>query len=163
MNALVSGVAFRLSLFGADVCMCAACRAWSGAADVWREALLDPGEELLRLCWAIGRFSGVLVALSTRGRCMERGRRRAIASLGVLREGDGFRILRRRWFRLLIIVLDNANDALALVALGERGVEVELCSVGVVCLGGLLLRWCACEACGLGFLVIEWINGAVVS
>ncbi|MQL78096.1 hypothetical protein Taro_010517 [Colocasia esculenta] len=64
------------------------------------EALLDPGEELLRLCWEIWRFSGVLVALSTRGRCMERGRRRAIASLSVLREGDGFRILRRRWFRM---------------------------------------------------------------
>ncbi|MQL68722.1 hypothetical protein Taro_001022 [Colocasia esculenta] len=53
------------------------------------EALLDPGEEVLWLCWAIWRFSGVLIALSTRGRCMERGRRRAIASLGVLREGDG--------------------------------------------------------------------------
>ncbi|MQL71428.1 hypothetical protein Taro_003757 [Colocasia esculenta] len=116
MSASVSGVVFRLPLFGADICMCAACRAWSGATDVWSanatleavammsrwvgEALLDPGEELLRLCWAIWRFSGVLVALSTRGRCMEQGRRRAIASLGVLREGDGFRILRRRWFRL---------------------------------------------------------------
>ncbi|MQM10981.1 hypothetical protein Taro_043880 [Colocasia esculenta] len=64
------------------------------------QALLDPGEELLWLFGAIWRFGGVLVTLSTRGRCMERGRRRAVASLGVLREGDGFRILRRRWFRL---------------------------------------------------------------
>ncbi|MQL78100.1 hypothetical protein Taro_010519, partial [Colocasia esculenta] len=72
-------------------------RVWPNRAG---EALLDSGEELLRLCWAIWRFSGVLVALSTRGRCMERGRRRAIASLGVLHEGDGFRILRRRRFRL---------------------------------------------------------------
>ncbi|MQL81275.1 hypothetical protein Taro_013740 [Colocasia esculenta] len=64
------------------------------------EALLDPGEELLRLFGAIWRFSGVLVALSMRGRCMERGRRRVVAGLCVLREGDGFRILRRRWFRL---------------------------------------------------------------
>ncbi|MQL82417.1 hypothetical protein Taro_014892 [Colocasia esculenta] len=31
---------------------------------------------------------------------MERGRRRAVAGLCVLREGDGFRILRRRRFRL---------------------------------------------------------------
>ncbi|MQL98835.1 hypothetical protein Taro_031551 [Colocasia esculenta] len=31
------------------------------------------------------------------------------------------------------------------------------------CLGDQLLRWCACEACGLGFMVIEWINGVVVS
>ncbi|MQM23715.1 hypothetical protein Taro_056782 [Colocasia esculenta] len=30
-------------------------------------------------------------------------------------------------------------------------------------LGDQLLRWCACEACGLGFTVIEWTNGAVVS
>ncbi|MQM05499.1 hypothetical protein Taro_038314, partial [Colocasia esculenta] len=107
LNASVARVAFRLPLFGADVCMCTACRAWSGVADVWvvwpnraGEALLDPGEELLWLFGAIWRFGGVLVALSTRGRCMERGKRRAVAGLGVLREGDGFRILRRRWFRL---------------------------------------------------------------
>ncbi|MQL87995.1 hypothetical protein Taro_020543 [Colocasia esculenta] len=72
-------------------------RIWPNRAG---EALLDPGEELLWLFGAIWRFGGVLVALSTQGRCMERGRRRAIASLGVLREGDGFRILRRRRFRL---------------------------------------------------------------
>ncbi|MQL69986.1 hypothetical protein Taro_002272, partial [Colocasia esculenta] len=42
------------------------------------QASLDPGEELLRLCWAIWHFGGVLIALSTRGRRMERGRRRAI-------------------------------------------------------------------------------------
>ncbi|MQL75743.1 hypothetical protein Taro_008130 [Colocasia esculenta] len=63
--------------------MCAACRAWSGVADVWSvnatpeavtirvwpnragEALLDPGEELLWLFGVIWCFSGVLVALST--------------------------------------------------------------------------------------------------
>ncbi|MQL75029.1 hypothetical protein Taro_007405 [Colocasia esculenta] len=78
LNASVVGVTFRLPLFGVDVCMCAACRTWSGVADVWSvnatpeavairagEALLDPGEELLRLFGTIWHFSGVLVALST--------------------------------------------------------------------------------------------------
>ncbi|MQL70267.1 hypothetical protein Taro_002579, partial [Colocasia esculenta] len=64
------------------------------------QALVDPREELLWLFGAIWRFGEVLVALSTRGRCMERGRRRVVAGLRVLRKGDGFRILRRRWFRL---------------------------------------------------------------
>ncbi|MQM12024.1 hypothetical protein Taro_044934, partial [Colocasia esculenta] len=81
LNASVAGVAFRLPLFGADVCMCAACRAWSGAADVWSvkatpeavairagEALLDPGKELLWLFRAIWCFGEVLIALSTRER-----------------------------------------------------------------------------------------------
>ncbi|MQM20381.1 hypothetical protein Taro_053399, partial [Colocasia esculenta] len=34
LNVSVAGVAFRLPLFGADLCMCTACHAWSGAADV---------------------------------------------------------------------------------------------------------------------------------
>ncbi|MQL82200.1 hypothetical protein Taro_014685 [Colocasia esculenta] len=85
--------------------MCAVCRAWSGAADVRSgkatleavairlgrtelfQVLLDQGEELLRLFGVIWCFYGVLVALSTWGRCMERGRRRAVAGLSVLRRG----------------------------------------------------------------------------
>ncbi|MQL95627.1 hypothetical protein Taro_028292 [Colocasia esculenta] len=62
-------------------------RVWPNRAG---EALLDPREELLWLFGVIWRFSGVLVALSLRGRCMERGRCRAIASLGILCEGREF-------------------------------------------------------------------------
>ncbi|MQM03946.1 hypothetical protein Taro_036737 [Colocasia esculenta] len=48
------------------------------------QALLDPGEELLRLLGVIWCFGGVLIALSTRGRCEEREKRRAVASCGGL-------------------------------------------------------------------------------
>ncbi|MQL99623.1 hypothetical protein Taro_032344 [Colocasia esculenta] len=85
--------------------MCAACRARSGVADVRSgkatleavairfgqtklfQVLLDQGEELLRLFGAIWCFCGVLVAISTWGRCMEWGRRRAIAGVSILRGG----------------------------------------------------------------------------
>ncbi|MQM21919.1 hypothetical protein Taro_054966 [Colocasia esculenta] len=86
--------------------MRAACRARGGAADVWivkvtLEAVTIMsrwlGEELSR---AIRHSSVVFDALSMRGRREEWGKRRAMLGLRVLREGDGFRILRRRRFRL---------------------------------------------------------------
>ncbi|MQL96575.1 hypothetical protein Taro_029257, partial [Colocasia esculenta] len=89
LNASVAGVTFRLPLFGVDACKRAACRARGGAADVWSEllqALLDPGKELLRLCWVFWRFGEVLDALSTRGRREEWGKHRAMLGLRVLRE-----------------------------------------------------------------------------
>ncbi|MQL91085.1 hypothetical protein Taro_023690 [Colocasia esculenta] len=58
----------------------------------------------------------------------------------------------------LVVVCHGVGTVVVVV-----GVEVELCSVGVVCLGDQLLSWCACEVCGLGFTVIEWINDDVVS
>ncbi|MQL85140.1 hypothetical protein Taro_017665, partial [Colocasia esculenta] len=99
LNASVVGVAFRLPLFGVDACKRAACRARGGAADVWSvkatpeavairfgqtellQALLDLGEELLRLCWVFWRFGEVLDALSTRGHREEWGKRRAMLGL----------------------------------------------------------------------------------
>ncbi|MQL94211.1 hypothetical protein Taro_026870, partial [Colocasia esculenta] len=102
LNASVVGVVFKLPLFGVDVCMRAACHARSGAADVrsgkassCRDQVATvssarPGEELLRLFGAIWRFSGVLVTLSTRGRCEEWGKRRAMRGFRVLREGREF-------------------------------------------------------------------------
>ncbi|MQM13475.1 hypothetical protein Taro_046400 [Colocasia esculenta] len=49
---------------------------------------------------AIRRSGVVFDALSTRGHREEWGKCRAMLGLCVLREGDGSRILRRRWFRL---------------------------------------------------------------
>ncbi|MQL92934.1 hypothetical protein Taro_025570, partial [Colocasia esculenta] len=46
-----------------------------------------PGEKLSQVFWAIRRFGGVLVALSTRGRREEWGKRRAMHGLRILREG----------------------------------------------------------------------------
>ncbi|MQL68990.1 hypothetical protein Taro_001264 [Colocasia esculenta] len=94
LNASVVWVAFRLPLFGVDVCMRAACRARGGAANVRSgKAMLEAvviwsrqlGEELLWLFRVIWCFCGVLVALSTGECCMERGRRHAVAGLSVLR------------------------------------------------------------------------------
>ncbi|MQM23108.1 hypothetical protein Taro_056170 [Colocasia esculenta] len=81
-------------------------RVWPNRAG---EALLDPGEEFLRLFGAIWRFRGVLVALSTRGRCMERGRRRAVAGLGVLREGREFYLDLIMWIALWFVYCFKNN------------------------------------------------------
>ncbi|MQM09817.1 hypothetical protein Taro_042692 [Colocasia esculenta] len=186
-------------------------------------------EELLRLFGAIWRFSGVLVALSTRGRHEEWGKRRAMLGFCVLREVGSPRFCvsqarecarglsrcsgtvevlssswtpslsgrvvvrlreRRQWdsdllwwfgwspqffgftyvvelqldftsvtarLRVVVLLADVCHGVGTVVV--EVGGEVE-----VMCLGDqLLLRWCACETCGLGFMVIEWINGVVVS
>ncbi|MQL74985.1 hypothetical protein Taro_007350, partial [Colocasia esculenta] len=150
------------------------------------------GKELLRLFGAIRRFCGVLVTLSTWERCLEWGRRRAVAGLSVLHGGDGFRILRRRvsrvsrpcrvgrprfcvsqarecargfvpvqWYRRgLVVFLDT-------LTLGESCVEVELCSVGVVCQSCDLVgspRFCVSQAreCARGFVPVQWYRRGLV-
>ncbi|MQL98951.1 hypothetical protein Taro_031667 [Colocasia esculenta] len=52
-----------------------------------QQALLDQGRLLRRICWAIWHFRVVFGTLSPRGRRMERGRRRAVVGLCVLRKG----------------------------------------------------------------------------
>ncbi|MQM15663.1 hypothetical protein Taro_048615 [Colocasia esculenta] len=44
----------------------------------------------------------------------------------------------------------------------EVGGEVELCSLEVMRLGDQLLRWCACEAYGLGFAVVGQTSNVVL-
>ncbi|MQM02846.1 hypothetical protein Taro_035614 [Colocasia esculenta] len=130
------------------------------------------GEELLWLFGAIWRFGEVLVALSTRGRCMERGRRRAVAGLRVLREGCvtcrlwwfgwtpqffGFTCVvelqldlssmtaRLRVVVSPVVVCHGVGTVVVVV-----GVEVELCSVGVV--------WLTSEASSLGNALPVWLT-----
>ncbi|MQL75479.1 hypothetical protein Taro_007848 [Colocasia esculenta] len=119
---------------------------WSLLTSRAGEALLDPGEELLWLFEVIWRFIGVLIALSTRGRCIEQRKRRVVASLCILREvGPFVRDCETERLFLCCVVRVCHDVGTIVVVVGERlsGVEVELCSVEVMCLDDQLLRWCA--------------------
>ncbi|MQL95945.1 hypothetical protein Taro_028616, partial [Colocasia esculenta] len=78
LNATALVVAFLLPPLSVDVCIRAKCRALGSAR---------PGGELLRDFLTIRGPGGVLGALSPRGRCAERGKRRGISGFHVLREG----------------------------------------------------------------------------
>ncbi|MQL71423.1 hypothetical protein Taro_003766, partial [Colocasia esculenta] len=90
LNATAVGVAFWLPLLGSTSACAPRVAHGVEFADVGNgklsQALLDPGEELLRFHWAFWRFGEVFDALSTRGRCEEWGKRRSMRGLCVLHE-----------------------------------------------------------------------------
>ncbi|MQM19218.1 hypothetical protein Taro_052218 [Colocasia esculenta] len=72
-----------------------------------------PGKKLLRLCWAIWRFGGVLIALLMRGSREEWGKCPAMYGLRILHEGGGTVVFVFQWWYLVVV-----GDVL--VVLGAR-------------------------------------------
>ncbi|MQM14910.1 hypothetical protein Taro_047847 [Colocasia esculenta] len=116
------------------------------------QALLDQGRSC---CGSVGQF-GISAEFSSRFRredvarsggnaapCMDCAFfvKLDLTSVTARLRGGGTVVFVFQWWYLVVV-----------------GGEVE-----ILCLGDQLLRWCAYEACGLGFTVIEWSNGAVVS
>ncbi|MQM10138.1 hypothetical protein Taro_043024, partial [Colocasia esculenta] len=117
------------------------------------------GAKLLRFLWAIRRLSVVFGALSSQGHRMERGRRRAVGGLRVLREGSEIPPGYIAWIATCVVpsrsvssVLDTLTPVFELyVRLRERRQRTATC---VVLVGLYCSLACACGV-AVGLFVLD--------